>query len=109
LDGARRLNELHGTPPPEFGTERVDEIFEGVPRVCLIEDAIPFVGKGRNVIQGYVSGADPHLIPGQPCLVVDSDGNLVAHGTALSTSLEMAFMQKGIAVKIRDGAMRQPN
>ena len=85
---------------------RYAEVFPGVPRVCIIEDAIPFVGKGRNVIQGYVSGADPHLIPGQPCLVVDARGKLVAHGTPLATPLEMAFLRKGIAVKVRDGAMR---
>ena len=106
LEGARRLNEMHSSPPPEFGTEGPDEVFAGVPRVCVIDDAIPFVGRGRNVIHGYVSGADPHLIPGQPCLVVDSRGRLVAHGTPLATPFEMAFLRKGIAVKVRDGAMR---
>ncbi|MBL17204.1 MAG: hypothetical protein CL767_08460 [Chloroflexi bacterium] len=106
LEGARRLNQTHGSPPPEFGMEGPDEVFAGVPRVCLIDDAIPFVGKGRNVIHGFVSGADPHLIPGQPCLVVDSHGGLVAHGTPLATPFEMAFLRKGIAVKVRDGAMR---
>ena len=106
LEGARRLNELHRAAPPEFGVDGTDEVFAGVPRVCIIDDAIPFVGKGRNVIQGYVSGADPHLTLGQPCLVVDARGQLVAHGTPLATPLEMAFLHKGIAVKVRDGAMK---
>jgi len=107
LVGASRLNQMQRSPPPEFGDEPPDEVFSGIPRVCVVDDAIPFVGIGRNVIQGYVSGADSHLVPGQPCLVVDSQGNLVAHGTALSPSWEMAFMRKGIAVKVRDGAMKK--
>ncbi len=106
LAGARRLNELHQTPPPKFGEESPDEVFSGVPRICLIDDAIPFVGAGRNVVHGYSSGADPHLIPGQPCLVVDSKGSLVAHGTSLSTAMEVSYMRKGLAVKVRDGALK---
>jgi archaeosine-15-forming tRNA-guanine transglycosylase len=57
-------------------------------------------------MHGYISGADEHIIPGQPCLVVDSLGNLVAHGTALTTSTEMRVLKKGIAVKIRGGALK---
>ncbi|MCH2428722.1 MAG: tRNA guanosine(15) transglycosylase TgtA [Candidatus Thalassarchaeum sp.] len=106
LAGARRLNELHTSPPPKFGADFPDEVFSGIPRICIIDDAIPFVGKGRNVIHGYSLGADPHLIPGQPCLVVDSNGSLVAHGTSLSTALDVAFMRKGLAVKVREGAMK---
>ena len=74
---------------------------------CIVDDAIPFVGKGRNVMHGYISGADSHIIPGQPCLVVDSKGTLVAHGTPLTNHLEMQFLRKGIAVKVRDGAIKQ--
>jgi archaeosine-15-forming tRNA-guanine transglycosylase len=57
-------------------------------------------------MHGYVLGADPHLIPGQPCLVVDGNGGLVAHGTAVTTALEMAHLKKGIAVRVRDGALK---
>ena len=71
--------------------------------MCIVDDAIPFVGKGRNVMHGYISGADSHIIPGQPCLVVDSKGTLVAHGTPLTNHLEMQFLRKGIAVKVRMG------
>ena len=60
-------------------------------------------------MHGYISGADPHLVPGQPCLVVNSEGGLVAHGTPLTSHLEMAFLAKGVAVKVREGAMKQSN
>lgn len=65
------------------------------------------LGTGRNVMHGYISGADSHLTPGQPCLVIDSTGALVAHGTPITTHLEMSFLRKGVAVKVREGAMKQ--
>tara|TARA_Y100000590_G_scaffold456206_1_gene606351 strand:+ start:123 stop:524 length:402 start_codon:yes stop_codon:yes gene_type:complete len=106
IQGANAANEMHNSKPPEFGTGEGDSEFPGLPRVCIIDDAVPFVGKGRNVMHGYISGADSHLIPGQPCIVVDSKGDLVAHGTPITTHLEMAHMRKGVAVKVRAGAMK---
>ena len=108
LIGARRLHALNPTAPARFdeGITASDSDHPGIPRVLLMDDAIPFVGKGRNVIQGFVLGADAHLIVGQPCLVVDIHGNLVAHGIANATADDMAFFTKGIAVKVRDGAMK---
>ncbi len=110
LDGARRLNALDPNPPTAFDEPIDDDGSDhpGIPRVWLLDDAIPFVGQGRNVMQGYVLGADPHLTCGQPCLVVDGNGGLVAHGTAVTTALEMAHLKKGIAVRVRDGALRDP-
>ena len=40
-----------------------------MPRVCVVDDAIPFVGQGRNVMHGYITGADPHLIPASHALL----------------------------------------
>jgi len=107
VQGASIANDLNTSPIPEFGLEDADSDFPGIPRVCIIDDAVPFVGKGRNVMHGYISGADSHLVPGQPCIVINSNGVLVAHGTPITTHLEMAFFRKGVAVKVRDGAMKQ--
>ena len=109
LNGAKTLHELNPTPPEKFEVDKAnsDEEHPGIPRVLLHDDAIPFVGQGRNVIHGFILGADSHLIVGQPCLVVDCGGNLVAHGIANATADDMAFFTKGIAVKVRDGAMKQ--
>ena len=106
IEGARAINEFHKSPVPVFGSKVEGHIFTGMPRIHLRADAIPFVGKGRNVVHGYALGADPHLTPGLPCLIVDSEGSLVAHGTSLSTATEMEFMERGIAVKIRGGALK---
>ncbi len=107
LEGASRLNS-NPNPPALFGEPLSDPDSDhpGIPRVRLLEDAIPFVGKGRNVMHGYIRGADPHLIPGQPCLVVDDAGNLVAHGSAITTPREMSQLSKGVAVRVREGALR---
>ncbi|DAC64013.1 MAG TPA: hypothetical protein HA357_01150, partial [Candidatus Thalassarchaeaceae archaeon] len=108
LEGARMINSEYSSSPLIFGEEfEGDELdHPGLARVMIVDDAIPFVGQGRNVMQGYVLGADPHLIPGQPCLVVDSNGDLVAHGTAITTAREMAYLTKGLAVRVRDGALK---
>ena len=107
LEGAFRLNS-NPIPPALFNEPISDPPSDhpGTPRVRLLEDAKPFVGRGRNVMHGYILGADPHLIPGQPCLVVDDQGALVAHGTAVTTPREMARLSKGVAVRVREGALR---
>tara|TARA_Y100000768_G_scaffold147007_1_gene109694 strand:+ start:3754 stop:5769 length:2016 start_codon:yes stop_codon:yes gene_type:complete len=108
LNGAKMINDLSPGTPIHFGVKyEGDELdHPGIAKVMIVDDAIPFVGQGKNVMQGYVLGADPHLIPGQPCLVVDSNGRLVAHGIPMTTAREMAFLTKGIAVRIRDGALK---
>lgn len=107
LAGSRAINDLNKAPVPIFGHEVKGQVFTGLPRIHLRADAVPFVGQGRNVVHGYALGADSHLTPGLPCLLVDSEGSLVAHGISLSTATEMEFMKKGIAVKVRDGALKE--
>ena len=108
INGARMINEFSPTTPIPFGVEYGGEEIDhpGVAKVMIVDDAVPFVGEGKNVMQGYVLGADPHLIPGQPCLVVDSNGGLVAHGIPITSARDMVFMTKGIAVRVRDGALK---
>ena len=108
LEGARMIHSFSPEPPLSFGDEHNDDELDhpGIARVMIIDDAIPFVGQGRNVMQGYILGADPHIIPGQPCLVVDAKGDLIAHGLAITTAREMAYLTKGLAVRVRDGALK---
>ncbi len=105
--GASIANALNSSPVPEFGSDEEDSDFPGIPRVCIVDDAVPFVGNGRNVMHGYITGADSHLTPGQPCIVIDSTGALVAHGTPITTHIEMSYLRKGVAVKVREGSMKQ--
>ena len=71
--------------------------------LTVIEDAVPFVGAGRNVMHGFILAASEHLRPGVSCLVLDPEGALVAHGVAQCTAEEAMAMQKGIAVRVRGG------
>ena len=71
--------------------------------VTVVEDAVPFVGAGRNVMHGFILDASAHLRPGLTCLVLGPAGNLIAHGVAQCTSEEAMAMRKGIAVRVRGG------
>jgi predicted RNA-binding protein (TIGR00451 family) len=104
LEGAKKLCDSRF--PISFEENDMDSEFLGLPKVCINDDAIPFVAVGRNVMHGYILGADNHLIPGQPCLIVDSKGNLVAHGIPMTSSTEMKFFKKGIAVRVREGVLK---
>ena len=120
LDGARIMHSIrtapipnrHSAAPPFITeessgtTQRSQDLLLGTPMVVIEEGAVPFVGVGRNVIHGFIIASDPHIAPGLPCLVMDEAGRLVAHGVATSTAREMSRFRKGIAVKVRDGALR---
>ena len=71
--------------------------------LTVVEDAVPFVGAGRNVMHGFILEASPSLRPGSPCLVLGPDGTLIAHGVAQCTQQEATAMEKGIAVRVRGG------
>ena len=94
---ALRLLEAEGSPDDA----------PSVARVWIPTDAVPFVGKGRNVIHGFIEGTDPWLAPGHAVLVLDPSGRLVAHGISCCTSIEAERLRKGIAVRIRDGMIER--
>lgn len=87
--GARRL--LAGIPAPGM-------------RVVVHEDAVEFNKQGRNVFCSFVVDADPDIRPQDEVMVVDKDDRLVAIGRAQMTRDEMMAFQKGVAVKVREGA-----
>ncbi|MCK4266254.1 MAG: tRNA-guanine(15) transglycosylase, partial [Thermoplasmata archaeon] len=73
-------------------------------RVIVNEDSAEFNRQGRNVFAGFVLDADDTLIPGDEVLVVDKNDELVAIGRTLMTRGEMLAFERGIAVKVREGA-----
>ena len=76
---------------------------EGLAVVVVDDDAVPFVRKGRNVFHGFVLASDPWLRPGEACFICSVNGELIGHGVSCSTSVELATMRKGVAIKTRDG------
>ena len=75
----------------------------GLPEVISIDDAVPFLRAGRNVMHGFIAGTRNDVRIGLPALIVDSSGDLVAHGIPTSTAEEMGRFRKGIAVRVRGG------
>ncbi len=74
-----------------------------IPIIKIDEGAAPFVSKGRNVMHGFINSVTGTLRPGMPCLIVDHNDDLIAHGISCCTNSEAIEMKKGIAVKIKSG------
>ena len=74
-----------------------------IPIIKVDEGAVPFVSKGRNVMHGFINSVTGTLRPGMPCLVIDDNDELIAHGICCCTNSEAIELKKGIAVKIKSG------
>lgn len=102
-EGAVACYGLAQSPPPDGFSiaEPFTGIEKGLPRVVLVDEAVPFVEKGRNVFHGFVVSVDPWITPGDKVLVISSDGRLVGHGVSQCSSEEFGMFSKGVAVRIR--------
>lgn len=87
LAGGKRLHK--GLPPPFL-------------RVVIHLDAVPFVKEGKSVFAKFVLDADPELIPGDECLIVDEKDSFLAVGRVLLNRREMLAFNQGVAVKTRE-------
>ena len=85
------------------GAKDLHSLAEGPPRLVLQNDAIPYVRDGRNVIHGFIERVDDDVVPGLACLIIDSNGELVAHGVSRCTSNEIQKFGKGVAIRTRGG------
>jgi 7-cyano-7-deazaguanine tRNA-ribosyltransferase len=74
-----------------------------IPEVIVNSDAEPFIRKGRNVMHGFITGGNGSVRVGMPCLVVNQDDELLAHGIAQGDGRDMMAFRKGVAVKVKDG------
>jgi 7-cyano-7-deazaguanine tRNA-ribosyltransferase len=98
MDGAKWLHSLPATGAEELPGPAVVEVDD---------DAEPFVRKGRNVFHGFCLNADSTLRPGQPCLIINSSGELIGHGISRVDENEMMAFRKGIAIRVRDGVRNE--
>ncbi len=88
LPGAKIL--MKKFPPPRL-------------RVIVSEESAEFNAKGRNVFCKFVLRGDPEIRPGDEVIVVDEGDNLLAVGRAILSYQEMLELEKGVAVKVREG------
>lgn len=71
-------------------------------RVIIDDDAVPFVKEGKSVFAKFVKDCDPKLRPGDECLVVDKNNNLLAVGRCIMNRDEMLCFNYGVAIKNRE-------
>ena len=104
-DGAIELFNLRRKQLPTQHSET--SLFPNVglgPAVVVVnEDSEPFVRKGRNVFNGFITATDPWIRPGQPCLICNQSGELIGHGVSQFNATDLQALKKGVAVKTRDG------
>jgi 7-cyano-7-deazaguanine tRNA-ribosyltransferase len=88
MAGARILNEKMRAPSL---------------RVVVDADAAEYASAGKSVFARFVVTCDPELRPGDECLVVTEDDELVAVGRAFLSPDEMVASRNGMAVRVREG------
>jgi uncharacterized protein with predicted RNA binding PUA domain len=89
-EGAARL--LRSLPPPKL-------------RVVLSDDVSIPVLSGRNAFAKHVKDADPNIRPHDEVIVTDEGDRLLAVGRAVLSGKEMLIFKRGVAVKVRRGAL----
>jgi len=65
------------------------------------------VRSGRNLFVKFVERADPNILPRDEVLILNSKNELLGVGEAVLSSEEMKVMQRGVAVKTREGLKLQ--
>ena len=93
IEGGRLL---HRAFPPPFM------------RVTVETDTAEFNHQGKNVFAKFVLDCDSELRPSDECLVVDQKDELVAVGRLFMNRDEMLAFEKGVAVRVREGAPPPP-
>ncbi|MEM2994414.1 MAG: PUA domain-containing protein [Candidatus Bathyarchaeia archaeon] len=62
-----------------------------------------FIGEGGDVFAAHVVDADEEIRPKDEVIILDEDGNVLAVGKAVLSSIEMKAFKVGVAVKVRRG------
>lgn len=86
--GGRRLHELSVRPAN---------------RVVVDEEAVPFVGAGRNAFAKFVLEVDQRLRPRDEAVVVDDDDHPIAIGRVELSAKAIESFNRGVAVSVRTG------
>ncbi len=71
--------------------------------VRVTEDSARFNAEGKSVFAKFVEGCAPELRPMDECLVLDPEGRLAACGRLQVSAREALALERGVAVKVRDG------
>ena len=78
---------------------------------CVIpsKEAIPFVSEGRSLFCKHVEWSAENGTAGSDVAIIDKKNIVIATGRSLFGSIMMKCLQKGVAVKVREGIKSRPN
>jgi len=71
--------------------------------VTVQSDVSKFIAEGGDVFAVHVVRVDEEIRPKEEVIVRDEDGEVLAVGRALLSSVEMTAFKTGVAVKVRHG------
>jgi len=71
--------------------------------VRVMEEAEPFVVKGKSVFAKHVIDADEEIRPQEEVIVTNEKGKVLAVGKAILSGREMKAFERGVAVRVRKG------
>ncbi len=91
IEGARRLHSFF--PYPKL-------------RVVVDDRVSEFIASGRSVFAKHVVDVDRDIRANDEVLVVNTKDELLATGRAVLSAFEMLEMQRGVAVKVRQGVRK---
>jgi len=88
IEGARRVKETLSFPKM---------------RVVVIDEVSEFIASGKSVFAKHVVEVDEEIRANDEVVVVNTADELLATGKALLSAFEMLEMERGVAVKVRQG------
>ena len=71
--------------------------------VKIMDEAEPFVAKGRSAFAKHVIDADAEIKPNEEVIVINTKNEVLAVGRALLSGKEMKEFSRGMAVRVRRG------
>ncbi|MDV0445433.1 hypothetical protein MmiAt1_10110 [Methanimicrococcus sp. At1] len=92
MEGARRLHGYLEAPAM---------------RVSVVDDAAPFVAKGKTAFCKHVISVDPNVRAMEEILVTDKEDKLLATGQLALAPAEIMRSNQGAAVLVRGGAEKE--
>ncbi|MEM4496910.1 MAG: PUA domain-containing protein [Archaeoglobaceae archaeon] len=92
IEGAKRLHSVF--PFPKL-------------RVVVIDEVSDFIAAGKSVFAKHVVQVDENIRAYDEILVTNTKDELLATGQALLSAFEMLEMDRGMAVKVRQGAKKK--
>ena len=91
IEGARRLHSF--LPYPRM-------------RVVVMDEVSEFIAEGKSVFAKHVVEVDEDIRASDEVIVVNTKDELLATGRAVLSAFEMLEMERGMAVKVRQGVKK---